>query len=43
MLQTEAVNSLIKREGEEIIYSNQQGISSQFLIFFSVGLYFLRD
>lgn len=34
MLHTEAVNSLIKGEGEEVIWSNQQGISFQFLIFF---------
>lgn len=47
MLHTEAVNSLIKGEGEEVIWSNQQGISFQFLIFFFfiflVGLQFLRD
>lgn len=37
MLHTEAVNSLIKGEGEEVIWSNQQGISFQFLIFFFFG------
>lgn len=40
MLHTEAISSLIKREGEEVIWSNQQGVTSPLLISFLLGFRF---